>query len=123
MAKEAVAPSRRDQRGSSPECVAERYLATTIAQALEVPPKRDRVTRSAAAVGHSGKSKRKPASMSRRGMTRRLFKISSVSVRWKNAAISNIHLVAGKPIRAPQAARSAAMNAAWGSGQGEARLT
>ena len=53
---------------------------------------------------------------SRPGTTRRLLSISSVSVRRKNAPISAIQFVAGRPMRVPQAARSAAMNSRCGSG-------
>ena len=74
-------------------------------------------------LGPVRESKAKPRSSSRPGTTRRLFRTSSVSVRRKNAPISSIHRVAGRPTRAPQASRSARMNSALGSGFGAARLT
>ena len=64
---------------------------------------RQRSTRSRAALGQSEKQNLKPASGRRCGITRRLFRINSVSVRRKKAPISNIHFVAGRPMRAPQA--------------------
>src|SRR5439155_3745458 len=55
-------------------------------------------TRSRAAAGQSGKSKRKPAAASRPGTTRRLFRTSSVSLRSSQAPIAAIQRVAGRPI-------------------------
>ena len=52
---------------------------------------RHRRQRSSAASGQFGKEKENPAAESRPGTTRRLFRISSVSVRRKNAPISSIH--------------------------------
>ena len=80
-------------------------------------------TRSRAASGHLENSNVKPASSNLRGTTRRLFSTSSVSVRRTNAPISAIHLLAGKPMGTPKAARNAAMNSPWGSGPGAAKLT
>jgi len=55
--------------------------------------------------------------------TRRLFRISSVSVRIASAPISSIQFVAARPKRAPHASRSVRMNSAFGSGCGAATLT
>jgi len=55
--------------------------------------------------------------------TRRLFRISSVSVRMASAPISSIQLVAARPKRAPHALRSVRMNSAFGSGCGAATMT
>jgi hypothetical protein len=75
-----------------------------------------RAQSSPAASPHLGYRNSKPEPISRAGTTYRLFKISSVSVRKKNAPISSIHLAAGKPIRAPHAARRLRMNSAFGNG-------
>ena len=56
------------------------------------------------------------------GITRRLFRISSDSVRIKKVPISIIHFAAGNPKGMPQAARRSRMNAAFGKGFGAARL-
>lgn len=79
--------------------------------------------RSRAEASHSGKSKLKPDSKSLPGTTRRLFRISSVSVRMKNTPISSIQAVAGRPVGVPHAARKVRMNSAFGTGLGAARLT
>ena len=91
---------------------------------------RHREHKSRTASRHSGKSNTNPDSSNRVGTTRRLFRISPVSVRMSTAPISNIHLVAGNPIfgRMPPPAlthafRNARMNSALGSGFGDARLT
>ena len=54
------------------------------------------------------------------GTTRRLFRISSVSVRRNAAPILGIHSRVGRPNGTPQASRSRRMNSAFGSGFGEA---
>jgi len=56
-------------------------------------------------------------------MTRRLFRISSVSDLRKSAPSSSIHSVAGRPTRAPHAYPSARMKTAFGAGPGAERLT
>jgi hypothetical protein len=56
------------------------------------------------------------------GITRRLFKISSVSVCRKNAPTSSINGVAGKPKVTPAADRKALMNSELITGFGAARL-
>ena len=53
-----------------------------------------------------------PNSSSRPGTTRRLLRISSVSVRMKKAPSSSIHFVAGSPTGTPTAARNARMKSA-----------
>ena len=84
---------------------------------------RQRATRSAAAAGHSGNSKAKPASSRRPGRRGG----SSESARCRCAGRTRRSppstVVAGRPMRTPHAARSAAMNSRWGSGFGAARLT
>ena len=56
-------------------------------------------------------------------MTRRLFKINSVSVLIKNAPTSSIHFDDGKPILIPHARRNSRMNSEFGNGFGEQILT
>ncbi len=68
----------------------------------------------AAAPRQSGYVNLKPCSSNRAGTTRRLFRMSSVSVRMKTAPISSIHLFAGRPKGTPQASRSIRMNSALG---------
>jgi len=79
--------------------------------------------KSEAASDHIGNWKMKPDCNNRPGTTRRLFRISSVSVRRKKAPTSSIHLAADRPNFIPHAARRVAMNSALGTGLGEARLT
>ena len=83
----------------------------------------DRAHRSRAASRHSGYLKSKPCSSSRAGTTRRLLRISSVSVRMNKAPSSSIHVVEERPIRAPHARRSSRMNSAFGRGSGAAMFT
>lgn len=64
-----------------------------------------------------------PCSRSLAGTTRRLLRISSVSVRMKIAPISSIHSRAGRPNGTPYASRSWRMNSAFGSGFGDATFT
>ena len=56
-------------------------------------------------------------------MTRRLFRINSVSERKRITPSSSIHCVAGKPTGMPQAFRKARMKSRLGNGFGEARFT
>src|SRR5258707_1129956 len=80
-------------------------------------------TNSFAASRHSGNSNVKPSANSRLGTTRLLFRISSVSVRKKNAPTSSIHSVAGRATQVPHASRSPFMNSAFVRGFGDATFT
>ena len=57
------------------------------------------------------------------GVTRRLFRISSVSVRMKTAPTSSIHRLAGKPMGVAHAFLKSRMNSAFGKGFGDAMFT
>ena len=82
-----------------------------------------RFTKSAAADSQVANSNEKPASRSRFGVTRRLFRMSSVSVFINTAPISTIHLVPGNPTRFRSARRNVAMNSRCVTGLGAARFT
>ncbi len=74
------------------------------------PFPRHRLTKSFAAAVHSGNWNSNPDCNSRSGATRRLFRMSSVSVRRKIAPSSSIHVLVGRPNGAPQACRKIRMN-------------
>ncbi len=93
-----------------------RYLAAR-------PLRLHRATRSCAASGHVGYANWNPASSKRPGTTRRLLRTNSDSVRSRYVPTSSIHLVAGRPARAPHAFLRMRRNSRFGSGFGEARFT
>lgn len=64
-----------------------------------------------------------PYSSSLRGTTRRLLRMSSVSVRMSTAPISSIQFRAGNPNGTPYASRSRRMKSAFGRGLGDATFT
>jgi hypothetical protein len=57
------------------------------------------------------------------GNDRRLFRISSVSVRRHAAPSSSIQRLAGRPSGTPDASRNARMNSTFGTGSGAATFT
>ena len=78
--------------------------------------------RSPAASRHVGNRKEKPCRSNRPGMTRRLLRISSVSVLRKMAPSSSIQRIAGRPNRIPHAFRRVRINSAFGNGSGAQRF-
>src|SRR5438105_1329356 len=83
---------------------------------------RQRSHKSTAAPAQSGKRNRNPEVNSLPGTTRRLLRISSVSVRKTKAPASSIHLDAGKPQPRPHASRRPRMKSALGRGFGAEML-
>ncbi len=79
-----------------------RHRQPAVARRLSGPhPLRHRPTSSAAASGQIGCANSKPASSSRPGNTRRLFRTSSLSVPSTRVPTSIIHGIAGRPIGWP----------------------
>ncbi len=78
---------------------------------------------SLAALFHFGNSNSNPDLSNRVGMTRRLFRTSSVSVFMKNAPTASCHSNAGSPKGMPYASRKIRMNSLFGKGFGDAMLT